>query len=230
MPFSNALLDGFSYDIFYGGGPAPRGGYGDAFTDQQPPVFDSFFGQYYPEFHPYDNPDVASRPPFYDPAMSQQTASGWKEYLIDKGVNAAEQIIGSYIGKVTDKLFDKFILEAYPFAFARAQKTGLPNIGFWFGDVMRVMPDGKWGVVYENVGDLAAFYRYADKLAKVDHFEVGACPHGSEDIPLGLCGFTEYGSAAHSLIAKAGGSTMVFLGFVLISIWLGPKLLKGKLL
>jgi hypothetical protein len=229
-------VDGFTYDLFYGG-PAPRdsfyssAGAGAAVAAEAPIVGEispnpDFNAEYYPEFDPWENPDANSRPPFYDPAMAPPVQESWTDYLKRKGLQAAEKLVSLYVGRITDKFFDKFLLEVYPYALERAKQTGLPQLGFWFGDVMRVMPDGHWGLLYENVGDLDNdFKRYIEQLAKIDHFEVGYCPHGSEDLPEGTCWWVEYGSSARSLIAKAGGSWI--FAFVLLSIWLGPKLLKG---
>jgi hypothetical protein len=211
-----AGLDGYDYDVFAGGQLSAGSGF---YTG-------GFFDEYYPGFEPYENPFV-STPPFYNPGMSSGQQQSWIDKLIEKGINAGEQFVRAYVGKVTSKTFIKFLTEVYPYAFAQAKKSGLPQLCFWFGDVLRVMPDGKWGMVYENIGDLEAYKRYLNELAKRDYFQSGFCPHGSEDIPLGLCTIVTYGSPANKLFKAGGGSGVIWLALAGAAIYFAPKLLRG---
>jgi hypothetical protein len=211
-------LDGYDYDVFAGQQLQPH--------RAQSVYSGDFFAEYYPAFEPYENPFI-STPPFYEPGMTSGQQQGWIDRLLARGVQAAESYIRAYVGKVTDKLFDKFLIEVYPYSLAQAQKSGLAQEGFWFGDIMRVNPDGKWGMIYQNIGDLNAAKRYWDNKARSDHFQVGFCPRGSEDLPLGTCEWVTYGSPLQRLYKAGIGGGLLWLALAGAAVYFTPRLLRG---
>jgi hypothetical protein len=171
---------------------------------------------------------LALDPPFYK-TPTQEQIDGWIDTAISAGVKDAGQALSRMVGGVPDRGdFSKYLREVYPYVWAKAKAVKKAVDVWWFGDVVRCNPDGKWGVTYKGATTNALAESFWQKAALTDNFLVMGCPHGSEDIPLGTCWFNEYGKGNTSLLQKAnttttGGVSFATLGFaslaLLVFLW-----------
>lgn len=55
--------------------------------------------------------------------------------------------VAKLIGRALGNQTDKFNAEAYPLMTQQARASGLPVDCYWFGDMVRVMPDGRYAAI-----------------------------------------------------------------------------------
>lgn len=162
---------------------------------------DGEFAQYY--YSGGYGPEVGT-PSFYQKPTEQQVQD-WTQDAVDAGVQVAGNWFQNLLGWKPRGDFAKYLREVAPTVKAKAMASKLPVDVYWFDDVVRMNPSGKWGVTY-NANSLASADAFWAKLATTDHFLVLRCPSGSEDIPRGTCEFDEHGSGSGLLGMSLGGN------------------------
>lgn len=120
--------------------------------------------------------------------------------VISSGTQFANQLIGDMPrGESTE-----FLTRIYPIMLNQARQTNLPTEAFWFGDIVRVNPDGRFGAIQSQVGSVQNAYDVWAQKGRTDSFYVLDCGAGPET---GACRFIRYGPGAPSP-SQQGASTV----------------------
>lgn len=142
------------------------------------------------------NPTNTSNP--YISAFSDvESPEGYQRMPITRGENGGFDVIG-FFGRLLGPPrgeFQKFMRTAYPMMQRQAQATGLPVDCFWFMDVVRVWPNGEFGVTVPQTNIQNAIDHW-NMLAASESFYVMDCGVNAKipitgDIP--GCVFRLYG-------------------------------------
>jgi hypothetical protein len=205
---------GGQYDVFYGGLADLHQYEGD------------FFGQYYNS--------GASTPPFYSPGLTGSDIEYYGNILLQQGVTLGSQYLSRQIGQSPRGNYTEFLQYAYPMMAAEAKRRGLAVDAFWYGEALRVNPDGHWGVVY-RASSLSDYLAWEQALAQRDHFLALVCEPvdlNVRDISPTTCHFREFGSGLSSLFGQGKtlmGSNWIVWGLLGVGVYYAFRsgLLKG---
>ncbi len=85
--------------------------------------------------------------------------------------------LGSIIGIPPRGDLQKFQRTAYPYMRACAEQSGLPVYCYWFGDMVRVAPDGNYGVVVASTS-IAAGMAKLEAMGQSFYFAECSRPDG----------------------------------------------------
>lgn len=205
------------YDLFWGEA------FNNGFMDD--PSFGPFVDYYWG-----DGSYGTDEPPFVV-LPSMEKIQDWTQQAVDFGVAKAEDWFKKLVGSDSGTSHPKYLRWVYPVQLLAAKDKNSAIDVYWFDDIFRVNPDGRWGITYSPMSRPAADL-FWEKLGKTDHFFVMDCAEGKDTIDnYADCWFKEYGSGG-GLWNKAapggkdGGLSAAGFGWLAI-IALGILVWKG---